>query len=564
MALDVTPEYAKSLGRIGGQLLSSNLELQGNDLQFDTDLLYLDVANNRIAINNYGASPFDLYIGSAASDQKILSTNLIVDGVTTTNNGWTIQTNNIQPPATGTLYVRPVQLTDPIIYTNGVGDDKINIFDRLIVAKNLNENINLSPNGTGITNVTGDLTIQGTSGLVYVTGNVLVDGNYFAGSQINFGDQTGDLLDFNADVNADLVPSIANTYELGPTEKWGALYAYNLTASDVNGTIGIFGGIAIRASSIFSADNSKDIRIYTPDNLGSTTLTPITVGPATTLFSLTSNSVNLSKDFYSQVLVDSLIGQTAVIDRYPLQPLFYTVVAIEDEPTSPTTQWKMTVNTTFDPTGQLKPISFYPDAGSIDLVTNDIWDTTGNSIGEKWVAWYKTNLPVNFETTVQPSWTINVAGTLYIVDYVIQDPINTNMWRIYVTTSLVAGVGIPIFSPPTIIPTTPGGKVLFNGLEPFNQNNINNNTLTTYNPPYYLQSTADGYIRFAGTNGIVIPAGTEAQRETELLGTTRYNTDTGYLEIFNGTNWQNAIGAVALATQQDIEDNSVIYDLMLG
>ncbi len=183
----------------------------------------------------------------------------------------------------------------------------------------------------------------------------------------------------------------------------------------------------------------------------------ITVGPAPTLFSFTSNSVTLAKEFYSQALVDSLVGQVAVIDRYPLQPLFYTIVSIEDEPTSPTTQWRMTVDTTFDPTGQLKPISFYPDVEILQIVTNDIWDTTGNSVGEKWVAWYKTNLPPTFATTVQPGWTINVAGTIYVVDYIIQDPVNANMWRIYVTTSLVGGVGIPIFSSPVSESTGVGG-----------------------------------------------------------------------------------------------------------
>jgi hypothetical protein len=175
----------------------------------------------------------------------------------------------------------------------------------------------------------------------------------------------------------------------------------------------------------------------------------IEVGPAPTGVSLTSDSVTLSKTFYSQSLVDSLVGQTAVIDIYPNPPLIYTVVSIETEPLSPT-EWRMTVDTTFNLAGQLKPISFYPDAGAIQIITNDIWDTTGNSIGEKWVAWFKTNLPVNFNTTVGPNWTINVAGTIYIVDYVIEDPVNTNMWRIYVTTSLVAGVGIPIFSSPGI------------------------------------------------------------------------------------------------------------------
>ncbi len=190
----------------------------------------------------------------------------------------------------------------------------------------------------------------------------------------------------------------------------------------------------------------------------------ITVGPAPTGLSYTSDSVSLSKDFYSQELVDSLVGQTAVIDRYPSSPLFYTVVSIETDPLIPSL-WRMTVDAPFNIAGQLKPISFYPDAGVIEIVTNDIWDTTGNSIGEKWVAWYKTNLPLNFETTVQPGWTINVAGTIYTVDYIIEDPSTPTMWRIYVTTSLVAGVGIPIFSSPLVTNNIAGKGAWVDGSE---------------------------------------------------------------------------------------------------
>ena len=192
----------------------------------------------------------------------------------------------------------------------------------------------------------------------------------------------------------------------------------------------------------------QNITVITREVVGTLSPTPIIVGPGTTGYSPTSDSVTLYKSSYSQELVDSLVGQTAVIDRYPNPPLIYTVISIVTDPVSPT-EWRMTVDAPFNPAGQFKSITFYPDANAIELITNDIWDTTGNSIGEKWVAWFKTNLPVNFETTVQPGWTINVAGTLYIVDYIIEDPINTNQWRIYVTTSLVAGVGIPIFSSPT-------------------------------------------------------------------------------------------------------------------
>ena len=41
-----------AVGRISGPLLKSNLVRNGIDLAFETDLLYLDVNNNRVGINN--------------------------------------------------------------------------------------------------------------------------------------------------------------------------------------------------------------------------------------------------------------------------------------------------------------------------------------------------------------------------------------------------------------------------------------------------------------------------------------------------------------------------------
>ena len=43
--------------------------------------------------------------------------------------------------------------------------------------------------------------------------------------------------------------------------------------------------------------------------------------------------------------------------------------------------------------------------------------------------------------------------------------------------------------------------------------------------------------RFTGIGGITVPAGTTAERPTGLQGQTRYNTDTGSLEFFDGVNW---------------------------
>jgi hypothetical protein len=374
MALELTPEYAQSLGRISGQLLSSNLEFQGDDVQFDTDLLYLDVANKRVGINNYGSSPNELYLGNLTGDQALFSTNLIVDGVTTTDTNWTISSNTVQL-ASGILYVTPDQASNPTITANGVGSANVNITDRLIATKNINESLYLTPDNIGIVQVNGNMQVNGVSSLTYVTGNVTVDGNYIAGSVINLGDATTDTITFTADENSNLVPSANNTYSLGSVTKyWNNLYGTTLTGTGVLTTTAVLGGINLTGNTITSANNTLDI-------------------------------------------------------------------------------------------------------------------------------------------------TINPPGT---------------------------------------------GNVTFNGLVPFTGNNINNNTNRIYNPPFYLLSTSDGYINFTGTNGIAFPIGTTTQRNTEILGTTRFNTDLGYLEIYNGTNWQNSLGSVPLATATDVSDSAIIYDLILG
>jgi hypothetical protein len=452
-----------------------------------------------------------------------------------------------------------------------------------------------------------------------------------------------------------------------------------------------------------------------PLNIVPTAVSPsssvIIVGPSPTGISLTSDSVTLSKEFYSQELVESLVGRVAVVDRYPLAPLFYIVVSIETESLSPT-QWRMTVDTSFDPTGQLKPISFYPDVELTQIVTNDIWDTTGNSVGEKWVAWYKTNLPVNFETIVQPGWTINVAGTIYIVDYIIEDPATPTMWRIYVTTSLVAGVGIPIFSSPPpasyyeayishdrlttslleinanfinanvidgSVNFDPNGigvtnlqnsvvndggvdvtgniniqgnlsyggslilgdaaadaldfngefnKALLPGVDGYynlgapgkswallhvanaeigslSQNSIlvdnklyiansanditaiqgndpiyvNPNTRVIYledfkiennvitnqlNTPLTFTSTGTGYVQFTDTNAFVIPVGDNSQRGFTEVGETRWNTEVGYMECFDGSVYYVATGPGEFLTPEDMQELGNVYSLILG
>jgi len=82
-----------------------------------------------------------------------------------------------------------------------------------------------------------------------------------------------------------------------------------------------------------------------------------------------------------------------------------------------------------------------------------------------------------------------------------------------------------------------------------------------------FNQTGDGYFKIAGTNGIVLPVGTSAQRPGSAFretGMTRYNTEQGYLEIWDGTSWVSVAGATGSITFSAAEDLAIEYVLTLG
>ena len=140
-----------AIGRISGPLLKSNLIRNGIDLAFETDLLYLDVTNNRIGINT--ATPqYDLDVNGT-----IRTTNLVLDKLTAGN--ITIENNDITSD-TGTI---DLGTADQVVYQNKLVVDSFEINDNTIRTTDSNSNLEISPSGTGTiellanTNVTGNL-----------------------------------------------------------------------------------------------------------------------------------------------------------------------------------------------------------------------------------------------------------------------------------------------------------------------------------------------------------------------------------------------------------------------
>lgn len=94
------------------------------------------------------------------------------------------------------------------------------------------------------------------------------------------------------------------------------------------------------------------------------------------------------------------------------------------------------------------------------------------------------------------------------------------------------------------------------------QDNDITNLLDT---PLTLVGTGIGYTLFSGTNGMIIPAGpTSDRRLTPEQGETRWNTDLGYLECYDGTVWAVSTGGGEEVTEEIMQDFSHVYTLMLG
>ena len=84
--------------------------------------------------------------------------------------------------------------------------------------------------------------------------------------------------------------------------------------------------------------------------------------------------------------------------------------------------------------------------------------------------------------------------------------------------------------------------------------------------PLLLQNTNDGYVKFSGTGGLVIPAGDNDERPTTPeTGDMRWNTDLSTAEVFNGIAYQTLSGDGGdLLNAEEVQEITNLWALVLG
>jgi hypothetical protein len=92
-----------------------------------------------------------------------------------------------------------------------------------------------------------------------------------------------------------------------------------------------------------------------------------------------------------------------------------------------------------------------------------------------------------------------------------------------------------------------------------------NDVTNLLNTPLTLSSSGIGYYNISGTNAMIIPSGSELDRRASPdLGETRWNTDEGYLECFDGTVWAGATGGGIEVTSEIMNELANLYAIILG
>jgi hypothetical protein len=203
------------VGRISGPVLKSNLIRNGVDLAFETDLLYLDVNENRIGINTDSPSKTLQVFDSIGSN------NLIAEKFDTPQ--FTVQNNEIKNNI-GNIKLN----AQNAVRLGGLDNDTLFLKDNFISATVENQSIIIDPSGVGTVEFESDTNVFGN---LSTPNKLRLDGT------INFGDADTDSLDFNADLNSDFIPDQTNTVSLGkPTKRWANTFTKLLNGEEVTTT----------------------------------------------------------------------------------------------------------------------------------------------------------------------------------------------------------------------------------------------------------------------------------------------------------------------------------------
>ena len=215
-----------AIGRISGGVLKSNLTRNGVDLAFETNLLYLDVTNNRIGI------------GTSEPTTTFHVNGTIRGSGINVNNAYTLPTSDgsagqqLTTDGSGT-----------VTWADQDGSSDISITGNEIKTTTSNSTLDLKANGTGDINLTAgaDVNIPANIGLTFGNDGEKIEGD---GTNLTLGSNT---IIFNSTSNTTATFKANNTEFLSLINDSGSVWIRNTGQDNDISFLGNDGGSTITA-----------------------------------------------------------------------------------------------------------------------------------------------------------------------------------------------------------------------------------------------------------------------------------------------------------------------------
>ena len=494
-----------AVGRISGPLLKDNLLRNGVNLAFETNLLYLDVVNSRLGVKTT-TPQYDLDV-NGTTRSTFLYTSTQADIATFTVTGSTISSSS------NTINLTPNGV-NPTVFSGTIRVGNLSLTGNTLSSVDTNGNITITANGTGAINLNSNVLITGN---LHATGNITADGN------IQLGDNLAtDTVSFTGEINSNIVPTTTNTYNLGSNSlQWNNVYAQTANVTNFN------------------------ITNFTASSLTTTGSPNLYISGNTISSSGTNADINFSTSGTGGVLLGNF--------KFYQNTITNTVANSVTQITQPTYSWTASIST-----GSAITLSSASISGTTLTFTSASGGTVavGQTLGGGTVAagtYIVSGSGLSW--TVSSSQTATCTTATAITMTVSSTTSGTLVAGVYITTGATVN---------TLITAT----------------NAENSTLSgaggigTYlvNISQTVSSTAmtgigAGYVKVTGSYGVVIPTGNSASRPSLAYtetGMIRFNTDQGYVEVYNGIAWTSVAGASSGISVNQASDIALGIVISLG
>jgi hypothetical protein len=504
------------LGRISGKLLAPNLIRNGYDLTFsntggpDDNVLFLQVSDLFIGINTDSPS-FQLDVDGTSSVLDIISQQASIANII------------FQQPSTVTTTVGEINI-------RAEGINPTALFDRIQAGNtqidgNVIENFSIDQNLIFDMNGTGTIELQANTNIsanLYITGTIILDGDLSTIENIIIGDNANqDTLTILPNLQNNILPSVDQDFDIGEIlSKWRDLYTDNVFISTSTTVANVNFSVPATISSSTGLLNF---------NLSGNDSTMIfNTGLSTPDFKISGNKI-LTKN-NSDLILDTS-GAGAVKFNNPAN-------FAED----------LDVNGWVGMTGNLvttSNITIGDNPNDIVVINTELdQDINPGSdlafdLGKSNKRWRNAYIPDWTKiTTIRPQ-SVFISNTMFLGG-------NNNIQAILGNDDLIINSAADVYEIEDIR---------------FQDNDI----INLLNTALTLQTVGIGYYVFQGDNAMIIPSGTTAERPSSPeVGDTRWNTELGYLECFDGNVYINSIGPGDQLTPSQVEELNTLYSLILG